>query len=128
MSELNRYPQSPEIITGAGSIRSRFDMFVVLKPQAVSRYPKRSLAWCHRGDKYTDDPDKMLCNLLKMFINHYKQYQLVELYDNTRPKNDPERIIMKLKDGVIEINRLLPLYSPMLTKIYLPEYLKPSQP
>ena len=42
---------------------------------------------------------------------------------NTRPKNDQERIVLRVFNGVIEVNRLQ-AYAAMLTKFILPEYLK----
>lgn len=98
-------------------------MFIRLEPGQASRYPGRSLTWCHRGDKFTNDPEKMLCNLLRMYIKNPGKYSLIELYDNTKPKNDKERVILRVFNGVIEINRLQ-LYNAMLTKFVLPEYLK----
>lgn len=119
-----RPTQNPEMITGTGAVRCRFDLFVSLLPGAISRSPSKQRSWCHRGDKFTSEPDAMLCSLLRMFTKRYTTYQVAELYDNTRPKNDPERIVLRWCDGVIEVNRLA-TYAPMLSKIALPEFLQP---
>lgn len=113
---------TPGKITHTGNVRSRFDLFIVLLPE-VAKQQNRSPAWCHRGDKYQPDPDRQLSNLIKLFCNHFKKYWLAELYDNTRPKNDPERIVLKYKDGIIEINRLKD-YETMLQQTPLPDFLK----
>lgn len=113
---------TPGKITEAGNVRSRFDLFIVLRPE-IAKKQNRSPTWCHRGDKYQPDPDRQLSNLIKLFCNHYGKYRLAELYDNTRPKNDPDRIVLKYKDGVIEKNRLND-YAAMLEQTPLPDFLK----
>jgi hypothetical protein len=103
--------------------RCRFDMFTVLRPSLVKNFPNKKPEWTYRGDKYTTEAPKALQNLIRMFINHGNKWQLLELYDNTRPKSDPDRIILKYKNGIIERNRLQD-YFPMLENFPLPEFLK----
>lgn len=103
--------------------RCRFELFVSLKPDQVQRYPNNQLSWCHRGDKYSTNEDQMLCNLVRMFLKHYTNWRLCELYDNDKgPKFSQERIVLKMCNGVIEINKLTD-YMPQLYKLILPSWL-----
>ena len=111
-------------VTSAGEIRSRFDLFIVLNRQEVSRYPNKKRAWCHRGDKFFPEPDRQLQALLRMVNRYHSKWQLFELYDNTKPKNEPGRVILKMFDGVIESNQLSS-YRPLLQKFILPQFLQP---
>jgi hypothetical protein len=116
---------SHERITGDysnenGRIRCRFDMFVRWDGYAN----RRKQTFCYRGDFFGNfDPDKMLCSLLKFLIKQHGKWYVAELYDNTRPKDDPERIVVRWNRGVIEENRLKN-YRPMLANISLPEWLR----
>jgi hypothetical protein len=126
MLKSNPFPQRPNGITRDGVARCRFDLFVTLKRECVPFAPHKSRTWCHRGDKYTQEPDKMLCNLLRLFTNWKHSWTNAELYDNTRPKNDPERIVLKFRHGQIIINRLR-TYEAMIADYPLPEILKTTQ-
>jgi hypothetical protein len=110
-------------VTSAGEIRSRFDLFVVLQRTETSYYPNRKRAWCHRGDKFCPEPERQLQALLRMINRYRSKWQLFELYDNTKPKNEPGRIVLKMYDGVIEANRLH-TYAPLLQKFILPKFLQ----
>lgn len=100
--------------------RCRFDMFVRMKPQFIPRNGVPT--WCHRGDKFSDIPEKMIQSLIRMFIRHNHKYVRCELYDNTKPRNDDSRVILKFENGVIETNKLAE-YDSML-QIPLPDFLK----
>jgi|GEM_PF-5985372 len=81
-----------------------------------------------RGDKkYSKDaPDrpveKMLPFLLKDAVKFRKRYKSVELYDNSKPLNSIERIILKMYKGEVVINRLLS-YTKLFKDYPLPPYL-----
>lgn len=113
--------QSTAQITTAGRPRCRFDLFVrVADPRR--HYNKET--FCYRGDKFTDQPPLMLQKLVKMFAKNIHEYRVAELYDNTRPKDDEDRIVIKLVNGVIEKNRLLE-YAPMLQHFAIPQIFQP---
>lgn len=114
----------PEMVTAKGLVQCRFSMFVVLNNGVFSRYPGEKRCWCYRGDKFSNEPDRMLSNLVQTFLKHHKSWKLCELYDNTRAKNNPERMVLKFHNGVIEINRLYLNYEFMLGRSIIPEWLK----
>lgn len=115
-------PHVPGKITATGKDRCRFDLFIRRWPRYIE--PGQSATWCHRGDKFYQEPDKMLCSLISLFEkNHYK-WSLAILFDNTRPVGDKERIVMRWFKGVVEENRLAN-YAAMLENFALPEILKP---
>lgn len=120
MPNDNPFPPSPQV-TDAGTVRCRFDMFIRLRPEAIVK--GKSATWCHRGDKYANEPDRMLQSLLKMFMRHHSKYILAELYDNTKPKNDVDRVILKFNAGTIEINKLAE-YKILLSSMPIPNYLQ----
>lgn len=103
--------------------RCRYGLFVRINFPEVKKFPNNLPTWYYRGDKFTLDENKMLINLVKMFINHHNKYQIAELYDNNKDRNDPARIIIRFKAGIVEENRLQN-YSDALNKIILPPYLK----
>jgi hypothetical protein len=115
---------TPHVLTQGGIIRSRFDMFVVLTPEALKQSRKNSRTWCHRGDKFHTEPNLQLQDLIKFFKNHFSKWHLAELYDNTIPKDAKERIVLRYKEGIIEVNRIIE-YNAMLQNFYLPEILQP---
>lgn len=99
--------------------RCRFDMFVRYNQREKRNKPE----FCYRGDFFEKDPEKMLWSLLRMFINNYGRFFLSELYDNTKAKDDPDRVILKYHNGSIIENRLK-LYSAMLNDHPVPQWLK----
>jgi hypothetical protein len=121
MSQLT--PHIPGKVTASGRDRCRFDLFIRKKPHFVK--PGQKPEWCHRGDVYTQEANRMLINLVRMFANHWHEYVLAELYDNTRPINDPQRIVLRYKDGTLETNNLnnYPFVSELIA---LPTFLIPS--
>ncbi|MBG9376956.1 hypothetical protein I5907_11985 [Panacibacter sp. DH6] len=48
---------------------------------------------------------------------------MLSLYDNTKPKNDPDRYLVKYSAGVILENRLSQL-QPLLEDYPVPDWLK----
>ena len=109
-----------QVANTEGVARCRFDLFVRYT-EAVRRNKK---AFTYRGDHFGEtDPAKMLWNLIRMFKNKYQDFLLAELYDNTRQKNDPDRLILRYKSKQIIVNRLSE-YSEMLKEHPLPDWLK----
>lgn len=105
--------------------RSRFDCFIKLRPGTVSHLPERKRTWCYRGDKFTDQENLMIRNLVKFIIKKAQDFSIIELYDNSQPPADPARIILRLFDGVIEKNLLnRDPYKSYLTNLPLPEWLQ----
>lgn len=122
--ELHQYlPQkSDEIIIANedGIARCRYDLFV--RWNKNQRREKET--FCYRGDYFgITDPHKMLASLVRFFIRKHNCWSVAELYDNTKPKDNPERIILRLVNNKIEKN-LLPQFHLMLRNMSLPEYLK----
>lgn len=103
--------------------RCRFDLFVRKRPGLPGFYTRNGpvRTFCFRGDKFTNEENQMLRNLLKLLIKNIGEYDRVELYDND--KSGEERIIVKITNNVIEDNNLN-LYSLMLDKLILPVWLK----
>lgn len=99
--------------------RCRFDMFV----RWSAKVKREKHVFTYRGDQFGDtDPAKMLWSLLRFFINKHGLWFYVELYDNTKPKNDPNRYLLKYSAGVIMENRLSQL-KPLLENYPVPEWL-----
>lgn len=122
---MKQHFPSAEIVNAntEGVQRCRFDMFVRYKK--TERREKH--VFTYRGDHFGEtDPAKMLWSLIRMFINNYPRYFLAELYDNTKPKNDPQRIIIKFNGGFIKENRLLDVAA-MIEDYPVPEWLKPKE-
>ncbi len=118
-------PKGP-MITADGVVRCRFDLFVRLEQGTASTFKDMQRKWCFRGDAYTDIESKMLKNLLNLIKNHGQKYFIMELYDNTLPKDNGERLILKIQQKLIRVNRL-PEYSAMLTDFPLESILLPYQ-
>jgi hypothetical protein len=102
--------------------RCRFDMFTRRKKNSIEPVKNAKEEFTYRGDKYSTDPSKMLKLLVGMVKNYHRQYVVMELYDNTKPKGDPDRIILKMLNGIPKINRL-PDYAELIIDYPLPEYL-----
>lgn len=102
--------------------RCRFDLFVRVKETLPARFLNGKKEFCFRGDKHDTEPAKMIRYLLGIVKNHHRQYNVMELYDNTKPKTDRERVIVKVLNGQVKINRLT-LYTELLKDFHLPEIL-----
>lgn len=103
----------------------RFRMFVRVKENSTFRFKNFNdpLVGWYRGDRYEKaNVHKMLSYLLGIIKNHRQQYAVMELYDETKPKTDPSRVILKMNGGMVQINRI-PDYSDMLSGVALPEWL-----
>lgn len=100
--------------------RCRFDLFV--RYRKTERREKEE--FCYRGDFYgITEPHKMLCSLLRLVIKQHPRFFIVELYDNTKPKNDLGRVVLKMQNGAVMENRLNQ-YGLMLSEFPLPDWLK----
>lgn len=103
------------------SKRCRFDMFVRLAPGNVSPFKDQKRSWCFRGDKFTDDPPRMLRNLLNLLKKRISIYDRIIIYDNHNRAD--EREIVRIIDGVIERNELQK-YAMLLTGYPIPDFLR----
>jgi hypothetical protein len=104
--------------------RCYFDMFVRYRPGLHTKG-----TFCYRGDyrgkgvpPFTEPP-KMLQALLRFFDRKHYQWVVVEIYDNTYPKSDNRRTVLKYCNGLLELNRLHN-YADMLTDFPMPDWLK----
>lgn len=94
------------LFTEKGIERCRFDMMIKW-PSNVIRVT--SNPFTERGDRFEkQDVRKMLRYLISYFHNKHRKekWVMVELYDNSITIDDPERLVMRYKDGVLEFNRL----------------------
>lgn len=65
----------------------------------------------------------MLRSLLSLLQKRIDQYDLIELYDNNFTRDQSDRLVLKILDGVIVANRL-PAYQDLLINFTIPNYLK----
>lgn len=103
------------------STRCRFELFVRLKPGVPSPFKDQKRTWCYRGDKYTDEPHKMLRNLLRMVEKQFTAYEILILSDNDQGSD--EKTVLKIVSDTIQRNQLHQ-YALMLSNFKLPEFLK----
>ncbi len=118
-------PKDHERLTGnhlttKGRLTCRFELFV--------RWPESSRRkmnpFKYRGDRLgLMEADKMIAWLVKFFIKDHHDWLLAELWDNTKQLNDPERIVLSWKRGIIDTNRLKD-YEPMLQTVAIPDWMK----
>lgn len=99
-----------------------FDMFTRRKKTSYLPVKDAKEVFTYRGDKYSNDPDKMLKYLLGMVVNYRRQYAVMMIRDTRKPANDPGRIILKVLNGEPKINRL-PQYADLIKNYSIPEYL-----
>ena len=100
----------------------RFDMFTRRKKTSAAPVKNAKEVFTYRGDKYSNEPDKMLKLLIGMVVNYRKQFAVMMIRDNSKPPDHPERIILKVLNGEPKINRL-PEYSELIKNYSIPEYL-----
>ncbi len=101
----------------------RFDMFTRRKKDAPGPVRNAKQLFTYRGDKYSQEPSKMMKYLIGIVLNYHKQFAVMQIHDNSiKPAGSPERIILKILNGVPKINRL-PNYVDLLTDYPLPEFL-----
>jgi hypothetical protein len=122
MNEKNTY--IPKFTT-FGDIKCRFGLFVRLYDGLPSRFPRETRHFYFRGDKYTDQEDQMLINLLNLSIKSLKKYRLMMLYDTVFPVNDEKNTPFKLLDGVVEKNLLFIQYPDIMNQRAWPPFIKP---
>lgn len=101
-----------------------FDLFVKLAPGIKSHFPLQKPVFCYPGNKFTNEDHKMLRNLLSIVKKSLDKYELMELYDNRYPRDDPRRQVVRIYRGVVEKNRLNK-YGHMLERYPLPLCLVP---
>ena len=108
--------------------RSRFEMFVRLNEQQKFRFYGDKLTWTLRGDckKDNDTPQKQLRYLLNNLKRRFESYVLIQIYDTTLPKNEGERLVLKVLHGEVKVNGLH-WYEDLLKDYALPTLLKPKK-
>jgi len=99
-----------------------FDLFVKLKPGLPSKFPQGKNTFCFIGNKFTNENDQMLRNLLSIVKKSLDKYELMELYDNRYSRQEENRLLLKIHKGVVEKNRLI-YYQNMLHRFPLPQWL-----
>lgn len=99
-----------------------FDLFVKIKPGFKSKFPLGKPVFCFTGNKFTKDDHQQLRNLLSIVKKSLDKYDLMELYDNRYSRAEPQRLVLKIFNGVVEKN-LLHRYGNMLERYPLPEWL-----
>ena len=99
----------------------RFDMFTRRKKESMAPVKNAKEVFTYRGDKYSEEPDKMLKLLVNMVVNYRKQFAVMMIRDNSKPPDHPEHVILKILNGEAKVNRL-PNYGELI-KFPLPEYL-----
>lgn len=116
------HQQFPEDKFKGKSALCRFDL--------VARWPeyskRRAKIFTYRADYYEKDPQKMLWSLVRFFLRSNHEWLFCQIRDNSRPENDPERIVLwynKTSEKKIITNRL-PGYAEMLKEHPLPDWLK----
>jgi hypothetical protein len=95
----------------------RFDMFTRRKKTSAAPVKDAKEVFTYRGDKYSNEPDKMLKLLVGMVVNYRKQFAVMMIRDNSNGK-----VILKMLNGEPKINRL-PDYSALIKNYPIPEYL-----
>lgn len=106
-------------VTAKGVVRCRFDM-MARWPESAGR---KMNPFCYRGDNFNiTEPDKMLRSLIRLFDKEYRNWIVAEMYDNSRPMDDPDRLILRYKQGK-ELEHKLFNYPTALQDFPLPEWL-----
>lgn len=105
--------------TAKGNFYCRFDLCIRWPDNAG----RKINPFTQRGDKFEHEVDKMLWSLIRYFLKDHKNWVWAQLRDNTRAKNDPERIILYYNKGIVDVNRLKD-YSLLLQNFPLPDWLK----
>ena len=79
----------------------------------------------YNGSKFVEDGDlgKMIISLVKILEKQHQNAALALIYDNRIPKYDRDRDIVKMNNGVVEINELKK-YEPIMYGFQLPVWLK----
>jgi len=100
----------------------RFDLYLHKKKNLSAFFDGTWEKWW-RGDKQgEEDEAKMLCYLLMIIKNHYANYSLMILYDNSLFGSRADRQIFKFLNDRVELNKLID-YEAIITK-KLPDWMK----
>lgn len=103
----------------------RFTLWVRLRPDAgfTFRFSDDPYSMCIRGDKYEgEDVAKMLKYLLGIVKNRHRSYVFMHLFDNAKPAETGEKLVLKIHHGEVKKNALHQ-YAELLKNFHLPEYL-----
>lgn len=104
--------------------RARFEMFVRIPEDLPFRFYGNKLTWAYRGDRYGDtDPAKQLISLLNNLKTHGAKYVTAEVYDTALPKDEGQRLILKVSFGEVKHNRIIE-YKELLKNYSVPPILK----
>lgn len=108
--------------------RSRFELYVRLHENQKFRFYGDKLDWTLRGDckKGNESPEKQLRYLLNNIKRRFESYLSIELYDTSLPKQDGERLVLKILHGDVKVNGLH-WYQDLLKDYALPTLLKPKK-
>lgn len=110
--------------------RCRFELFVRVYKYKKFRFKNGQETFTFRGDRYEKtDHAKMLRTLLNQFSSYHYQGALIILYDNNKPKDDPDREIFRFKNGEFiprrkdgnDVFHLLHLHTDLLIDYLIPE-------
>lgn len=105
---------------------AKFAMFVRLFPGIPSHFPGIKRTFCYRGDKWYDEEKMQLRSLLSLVKKSLDKFELLELYDNHYSKDQEQRLVLKIFQGVVHINRLHYMhYAEMLQHYPLADFLQP---
>jgi hypothetical protein len=125
-SDIGETPAATSDTTGAGSAGKkppcRFTMTVRLPENSKITFHGKRI-WTFRGDKYSEQPNHQLRTLLNQFKNHWRQYMMAYISDNTKPIEDGEVCIYKYLKGRVTVNRLEE-YSLLLKDYCLPKIIE----
>lgn len=115
------HKQFPEPPRQPKKALSRFDM-MVRWPEPTNR---RINPFTYQGDYFEKDTDKQLWSLVRYFLKSHNDWLFCQIRDNSKPEDDPERIVFwfNKKQNRIIVNRLQD-YPDMLKSHPVPEWLK----
>lgn len=100
----------------------RFDMFTRRKKASAGPVKQAKEVFTYRGDRYGSDMDKMLKYLIGMVRNYNRQFAVMDIRDNSKPKDHPEHTILEMRNGRPVKNLLITRYAELIN-FPLPEWL-----
>jgi hypothetical protein len=98
----------------------RFYLFIRWRP---GRRAYGAATSCYNGDRYKDQLSEQLIRVIKLFEKYKEDAAVAMVYDNTKGKHDEEYPIVKLTNGVLEVNRVRD-FQALLDGYSLPAILK----
>jgi hypothetical protein len=116
-----------QAVYAAGRPPSRFSLFVHLYNNVQSKFPGGERKFTYRGDKYEEKAHKQLQYLLNLIQNYGHTFHVAQLTDNSLPKDDGQRMLLKRHKGIVTVNNL-ENYPDLLTDYPVPSFLKQQQP